>query len=56
MGLVKLALETSVISENPQDARLLPTTVRKSPQPWRKKPNKNIMNMGMKEDGTNKII
>ena len=49
MSLIKLALETSPLVENDKDPRLLPTTVRQKPQ-LRKKPNKTIMNFGMKNE------
>jgi hypothetical protein len=48
MGLIKLALETSVLSEDPKDPRLLPMTERQKPQ-LRVKPNKTVLNWGMKK-------
>jgi hypothetical protein len=49
MGLIKLALETSPLVESDKDLRLLPDTVRQKPQ-LRIKPNKAIMNWGMKNE------
>lgn len=49
MSLIKLCLEVSTISEDPKDPRLLPMTQRESPKPNKVKPNKNVLNWGMKE-------
>ena len=48
MSLIKLCMETSVLSADPKDPRLLPMTERQKPQ-IRKKPNVDVMNMGMNE-------
>ena len=48
MSLIKLCLEASTISEDPKDPRLLPMTERQKPQ-IRVKPNKNVLNWGIKE-------
>jgi hypothetical protein len=48
MSLIKLALEVSTIAQNDQDPRLLPATQRQKPQ-MRTKPNKTILNWGMKK-------
>ena len=49
MSLIKLALMTSEISEDPKDPRLLAATERQKPQPSRVKPNKAILKWGMKK-------
>jgi len=49
MHIIKLALETSPLVENDKDPRLLPDTVRQKPQ-LRTKPNKAIMNWGLKNE------
>jgi len=48
MGLVKLCMVVSEISEDPKDPRLLPATERQKPQ-MRIKPNKAILDWGMKK-------
>lgn len=48
MSLIKLALETSVLAQDPKDPRLLPSTERHKPQ-QRVKPNKTVLNWGMKK-------
>ena len=53
MSLIKLAIETSPLVENDKDPRLLPTTIRQKPQ-LRKKPNKTILNWGLKNE-SNKV-
>lgn len=48
MGLVKLATASQLV-QDPKDSRLLPMTERQNPQPARIKPNKTVLNWGMKK-------
>jgi hypothetical protein len=47
MSLIKLAIASNLF-ENPKDPRLLPMTERLKPE-MTKKPNKTVMNWGMKK-------
>ena len=48
MSLIKLCV-VSEITEDPKDPRELPMTERQKPQPSRVKPNKTVLNWGMKK-------
>ena len=50
MSLIKLCLETAPLVQDKKDPRLLPLTERQKPQYTRVKPNKTVLNWGMKND------
>ena len=47
MSLIKLAIASAIV-QDPRDPRMLAATERRKPQP-RVKPNKTILNWGMKK-------
>lgn len=48
MSLIKLSI-AGQLAQDPKDPRQLPMTERKAPQPTRVKPNKTVLNWGMKK-------